>query len=374
MCLEGRVPALLVALASVIMSACSGDRPAPVIEPRAAAFSSSSSPIQVPSATTAAADVARQAAGARVSVTLATPDRRKLINGAVIMTSDADRGPAAGETGDVMIFPDGSFTFSHVPPGSYQIRGRAETDAGGAPLFALYRIVVADHDLTVRLTLLPGASVSGRVSADGVRTARPATFAGLRIQAPLADGSSFGDWPAGETLADGSFTIRGVISGSHVITVAGLPDPWVVKRVTYRGQDITDAGLEADSGQRLADVRVTITDVASEVTGTVRDAEGQGVAAAMVLIIPAAPQFWTRVSRRFGRTSTDAEGRYRYRGLPPGEYRVVASTLDERDVYRRDLLRQLSGAGVMLRLDALATRAIDLRITPMATSRRTSAY
>jgi hypothetical protein len=306
---------------------------------------------------------------ARVSVRLTTPDHRKLINATVIMTPDAERDPAAGQPGDVMIFPDGTFTFTHVPPGNYQIRGRAETDAGGASLFALYRIVVAGDDVTVALVLRPGASVSGRVTADAVRTPGPGTFAGLRIQAPFADGSSFGDRPTGEAVADGSFTIHGVMSGSHVITVEGLPHPWVLKHVMYRGQDISDAGLEADSGQQLADVRVTITDVASEVTGTVRDAEGHGVAGATVLIIPAAPQFWTRVSRRFGRTPTDADGRYRYRGLPPGEYRVVAATLGEGDLYRRDLLRQLSDAGVVLSLDGLATRAIDLRLTPMATTR-----
>jgi hypothetical protein len=374
MCLEGRVPALLVALASVIMSACSGERLAPVIEIRTAAFNASSSPIQVPSTSSPASSVTRQPAGARVSVTLATPDGRKLINGAVIMTPNADREPDAGETGDVVILPDGSFTFNHVPPGSYRIRGRAETEAGGKQLFALYRIVVADHDVTVRLTLRPGASVSGRVSVDAVRAARPATLAGLRIEAPFADGSSLGDRPSGHTLADGSFSIQGVVPGAHIITVEGLPDPWVLKSVTYRGQDITDAGLEADSGQRLADVRVAITDVASEVSGTVRDADGHGVAAAMVLMIPAAPQFWTRVSRRFGRTSTDADGRYRYRGLPPGEYRVVASTVDEHDVYRRDLLRQLSNAGVPLSLDALDSRALDLRLTPMAISRPASAH
>jgi hypothetical protein len=51
----------------------------------------------------------------------------------------------------------------------------------------------------------------------------------------------------------------------------------------------------------------------------------------------------------------------------------VASTLDESDVYRRDFLQQLFDAGVLLRLDALATRVIDLRLTPIATLRRTSA-
>lgn len=373
MCLEGRIPALLVALTSVVMSACSGERPALVTGPRAAAFSSPAFPIQIPSAPPTSG-VARQPAGVRVSVTLTAPNGRKLINGAVIMVPDEDRGSNDSPTGDVTILPDGLFTFNNVPPGSYQIRGRAHTDAGRASLFAIYRVIVTDHDLTVRLVLLPGAQVSGRVSADAVRTARPATFVGLRIQAPFADGSSFGDAPTGETLANGSFTIHGVMSGSHVVTVEGLTDPWVLKRVTYRGRDITDTGLEADSGQRLDDVHVTITDVASDVSGTVLDAEGRGVAHAKVLIIPAVPQFRTRVSRRFGRTSTDANGRYRYRGLPAGEYRVVASTIDEIDVYRRDLLQQFSDAGVILRLDALATRVIDLRLTPIATVRRTSAH
>ena len=44
------------------------------------------------------------------------------------------------------------------------------------------------------------------------------------------------------------------------------------------------------------------------------------------------------------------------------------------DVYRRDLLHQLSNAGVTLSLDALATRAIDLRLTPVPTLRPPSAY
>jgi hypothetical protein len=113
-----------------------------------AAFNTSFSPGHVPSASSVESDASRQTAGARVSITLVTADRRKLIHGAVIMTPDSDQGPATPEMGDVTILPDGSFTFSHVTPGSYQIRGRAE--AAGKSLFALHRIVVTDHDLTVR--------------------------------------------------------------------------------------------------------------------------------------------------------------------------------------------------------------------------------
>ena len=110
------------------------------------------------------------------------------------------------------------------------------------------------------------------------------------------------------------------MAGAHILAVEGLPYPWVVKSVTYRGQDITDAGLDISGRQqRFDEVRVVITDVASEVSGIVRDAAGAAVPDATVLIVPLSETFWTRTGRRLGVLRTDAGGRYRVRGLPAGE-------------------------------------------------------
>lgn len=308
-----------------------------------------------------------------MTVTLTASDRSRLRNAAVIMARDGDHVAPERSTNEIAILPDGSFVFTNVAPGVYRIRARAGTASGDAPWLALYRIVVDTRDLDVALTLLPGASVSGRLSADAVTTAKPATLAGVQIQAPFTDGSGAGETAAAEVVRDGSFTIRGVMPGRHFVTVAGLPHPWVLQRVTYRGQDVTDTGLDTDSGQSIDDVRVTITDAATDVSGTVRDADGRPVPAALVLIIPGAPQFRTTASRRFGKTSTDADGRYRHRGLPSGEYRVVASMVDPADLDRPELLQQLNDAGVPLSLDALATAVMDLRLTPATTPRQASA-
>jgi hypothetical protein len=319
----------------------------------------------------ASTDPARRPEGVRVTVKVADANHRPLSTAVVVMTADAGPGRRETSADAVEILPDGSFVFANVLPGAYLIQARAGTVAGQAPLVALHRIVVQRRDVTVTLTLLPGASVSGRLVAD-VGSAPRVTFAGLRIQASSADGSGFGDAVAADVLKDGVFTIQGITSGHHVLIVEGLVDPWVLESVTHRGQDVTDAGVEVSTGRSIDDVRVAITSEATEVSGTVRDPDGRVASGALVLLIPPAPEFWTRVSRRFGRTVTDAEGRYRVRGLPPGDYRVAACMLDAREAYRPELLRQLSAAGVRLSLDSRAREVIELRLTPATIMSRPS--
>ena len=306
---------------------------------------------------------------ARIAGVISAEGRRPLLSGAVIMDPVRGEWLNAVPTQDVVILPDGSFAFRNVPPGTYQIRARGQVEPNGASLFATYRVLVDGRDISsVELILQPGASVAGHLTVEAGRPARPPGAVGLRVRAPFADGSSFGDTVTGEVLADGTFVIRGLMSGSHILTVEGLRYPWVLKSVTHRGQDITDTGLDISGRlQRFEDVRVAITDVASEVSGVVRDAAGAAVPDATVLIVPLSDQFWTRTSRRLGVLRTDAGGRYRLRGLPAGEYRAVASLeMDESEAYRPALLRNFREVGTALSLKNLEERALDLPLTSTA--------
>ena len=310
---------------------------------------------------------------ARVSGLIATGDRKQLVGGAVIMAPVGGEGLPSTPSDDVRIEPGGRFTFRNVPPGWYQIFARAQTEPQGVALFATYRLVVNGRDIdNLDLLLQRGAWVEGTVDYDTQREQRRG-LSGLRVRAPSADGSIFGDALTGDVGPDGRFQIRGVMPGRHYISVEGLPHPWVLKEVRWRGEDITDRALDVDAQQRLEDVRVTVTDVASEVNGTVRDSRGRPVPEALVVIIPEAAQFWTRASRRFSLARTDAAGHYRVRGLPAGDYRAVASVeLDESDVHRRDLLQAISEHGQPLTLDAPRVHALDLGLTPLAAPTRTS--
>ena len=278
------------------------------------------------------------------------------------MTSDADRGSTESPTADVTILPDGSFTFNNVPPGSYQIRGRAHTVAGGASLFALYRVVLVDHDVTVRLVLLPGARVSGRVSADAERTAKPATLAGLRIQAPFADGQL---WLRATSTPSRMVVHHPAHVGSHIKPSRSCPNPWVLG-VTYRGRDIptwANGRRAALDGVHVRSPRRERVSGRSGPGGTLCCARTSG--GFPIRLIPTTLSLGSAERPRTRRPLS-------LTGLPPCEYRVVLRRLTKRRLSPRSP-QQLFDAGVPLRLDALATRVIDLRLTPIATLRRTSA-
>jgi hypothetical protein len=187
------------------------------------------------------------------------------------------------------------------------------------------------------------------------------------VRAPLTDGSTFGDALTGEVEANGSFSIRGVVAGNHFLSVEGLPYPWIVKSVVSRGQDVTDVGLEADARQRYDNVTITLTDAATELSGIVRDASGKAAPNSVVLVIPLSQQFWHRTSRRFGLTRTDADGRFKLRGLPVGEYRALASNaVDEDVVFQTAVLERLSEAGTPVILKGVDARVLDLPLTSTA--------
>jgi carboxypeptidase family protein len=310
---------------------------------------------------------------ARVSGRINTPDRRPLLSAAVMMARVDSRVSIPAD--DASVLPDGTFTFRNVPPGGYEIKARGELVPGGITHFAMVRVLIEGRDIAdVQVELLPGASVSGMLVFEAGRNTKRPPSGELRVRAPLVDGRSFADAVTGEVRPDGTYAIRGVMPGSHVLTVDGLRYPWVVKSVISRGQDITDAGIEADARQRFDNVRITVTDGASELSGRVLDEHGMTVPDAMVLVIPLAQQFWHRASRRFGLLRTDAAGRFTVRGLPEGEYRVVAPLdLDESEVFRAAVLEQLSDAGAPLSLKNLEQRVLDVSTTAATRIRRASA-
>jgi hypothetical protein len=309
---------------------------------------------------------------ARVSGRIVAPNSARLASGTVIMTHATTAMTVPSQ--DSTILPDGTFTFSNVLPGRYEIRARGEIAPGGTAHFATFRLLIEGSDVTnLEMALLPGAVISGQLALELVRTAVPPSIDGVRVRAPLTDGSTFGDALTGDVQPNFSYTIRGVMAGSHFLSVEGLPYPWIVKSVVSRGQDITDVGLEADARQRFDNVTITLTDAATELSGIVRDAAGTAVPDAIVLVIPLAQQFWHRTSRRFGLLRSGADGRFRIRGLPEGEYRVLASLdVDEAVAFQTPVLERLSDAGAPLTLRDVEARVLDLTLTSTARVGRTS--
>jgi protocatechuate 3,4-dioxygenase beta subunit len=304
---------------------------------------------------------------ARVSGQLVAYDARPLLGGAIVLSPFDGEGAPTNALEEPKFFPDGRFSFDGVAPGRYQIRARGQTDAAAAALFAVYSVEVFGVDLDgIRMTLRPGATLDGTLAIESVRGTRRPDFSTLRVRAPFADGNAFGDSLTGTVQPGGAYVVRGIMKGSHRIVVDGLPQAWMIKSIEYRGRDIADLELTVNEREQVHDVRIVITDAASEVSGVVQNPRALPIANTGVLVGSKAPDFWTRTSRRLRVAYTDQEGRWSVAGLPPGEYFAVASPLiDERDLGRRERIQALASIGTPFRVDSDDARpTLTLQVNP----------
>jgi hypothetical protein len=195
---------------------------------------------------------------------------------------------------------------------------------------------------------------------------KPPTLSNLRVRTPFADGNAFGDALTGTVQRDGTFAIRGVMSGTHQFVLEGLEPPWVLKSVMMHGSDVTDLEVPMPERAQIQDVRITITDESSEVSGLVQNARDLPVPNVGVMVFSKVPLFWLRTNRRMRVTYTDRDGRFSVPGLPAGEYLAVASaTIDEADLGHRERIQALQAYAVPFRIATADGRArVTLHVAP----------
>jgi hypothetical protein len=300
---------------------------------------------------------------ARVRGRITSYDNQQLVSGAVVMSPYSTSHSVSFTTTRVDIKPDGSYEFSNVPPGQFIIRARGETSSEGVTLFGSFTLSVKGQSASgVDMTLLPGARVQGLVAWEGTPP-RPAAVNDVRVRAPLTGGSMFGDALTGNVTDDGAFMIRGAMIGGHLIRVENLPEPWHLKAVYYRGQDVTDIPLSFSLGDEISSLRVVLTDKSTRLDGTLRSFEGDDFESYRVVAFAANPLYWTPASRHVKLARPDREGRFSIAGLPPAIYYVAVSReVDESDIGDSRELNRLTGDALIVALAEGERRIQDLRV------------
>ncbi len=249
--------------------------------------------------------------------------------------------------------PDGVFQFANVIAERYRIRARGEVERQGVSHFMQYTTPVEGADINdINLTLSPGAVVSGTVRWEGKSTPPPADQSQIRVRAPMTDGSTFGDALTGTITAGREFFLRGCMQGQHFIRVDGLAEPWRLKKVLWRGSDVTDIPIDMDYGQIMQGFEVILTDVFTTVSGTVQIEATDLAQAYAVIAFPSSSLNWTLGSRYVKLAYLDDKGTFSFRGLPPSEYFfAVTRDFDESDLGTSDVLNRLAHNAVSVRLN-----------------------
>jgi hypothetical protein len=194
--------------------------------------------------------------------------------------------------------------------------------------------------------LQPSLTLSGRLVFDGA-IAPPADLSRIIVNlGPVRGARTSTATAVPKTDSAGNWSIAGVMPGQYRITVtvpAGTPGApsWNLRSVIAGNMDITD--IAANVGPAgLPAMTVTMTDQTSELSGTLQTGPGERPADYFVVLVPADQKYWVVLSRRLQSTRPDQNGRYVFRNLPPGDYRVAATT----DLVNGDLQDNTIVAGI----------------------------
>ncbi len=193
-------------------------------------------------------------------------------------------------------------------------------------------VTVADRGVRgVRLELVPGARVSGRVEFEGAaKRPTPAEWRALWVGIDPAGGQMFRSAGSRETRIggrveeDGRFVLPSVWPGRYVIILATPPPGWSVKSITAAGRDVADTPLVLDADRD--DVVITLTDQIARLSGTVQALSGRVEEDISVLLFPADPARWVDYgqSTRRLRVVPTAAGAYSTPLPPDGDYLLIA--------------------------------------------------
>ncbi len=214
----------------------------------------------------------------------------------------------------------------------------------------------------VVITLQPGVPVSGRIVFDGA-SAQPAALTSMRVSlAPIPSGErEIASGATGRVDAEGRFTISSVIPGRYRLGASGAGPGWVVASSMLDGQDAFDFPVEVRGA--IGGATVTLTDRPSELSGLITNSQSQPVLDYTLILYPAEQRYRVPFSRRILSVRPATDGRYTFRNIPAGDYRLVP-VLDPEPgvVYDPAFLQQLDGGAISVTVAAGEKKEQSLRI------------
>lgn len=277
----------------------------------------------------------------------------------------------------------GTFEIRNVVPGSYWLA--ATTSRGfneplpvnnlaeirtGADIFDSMFSVGSSAQITIEmpsadlndvvLTLKPGVTVPVRLSLEGTDFASVKGMEDVRVTlAPEVEGRSYRQ--STRLNAEGVARIDNVMPGEYR---AGVDQPksteLYVKEILYGRTDaLNEKVLIGD--QTPNGISVLLSTKGGQVQGTLTDALAQPVSGVEVMLIPDDRDR----TRLFRQTTTDRDGHFAFRAVPPGGFKVFSwEEAESNRYYDKEFLSKYETQGRPVQVQESSKLTVDLKIIP----------
>jgi hypothetical protein len=274
---------------------------------------------------------------------------------------------------NAMIGADGSFEFSNVAPGRYNIQIRTMGGMQQSPNaeFAVMPITVSNDDIdNVIVTTNVGAIARGVIVTDDGQ-APPFRANQVQVFAQTLEPQTMFMGPSQNRVQDDySFEMTGLFDRRRMTASAGMPGAgpsgWYLKSVIYDGQDIIDTGIEFAPGRTYEGFQFVFTQKTTDLSGALTDDRGKPVLDATVIVFPANREQWTYLSRYVRSIRPDTNGRFSIKNLPPEDYLIIAvQNLEMGQASDPEFLTRAREEARPFSLTEGETKAVDIRLSAL---------
>lgn len=253
----------------------------------------------------------------------------------------------------------GQFEIRDVAPGAYRVMAfeaelerRASQDVD---------VVASDID-GVNLVLANGVDVFGKVQFEGAAASKGQN---LVVRITPRDQEMFPFGGMAEVQADGTFVLKGVSPGSYSFQVTSDCRDCYAKAISVDGTDALEKGMEVSGGAGPSRIEVLYSSNTGIATGVVTGKDDMPVGGATVILV--SDKDSTLDGDHSNRASTDQNGRFEMRGMPPGKYSAFAfEKVEADDLGDPDALQRVRKVADSVDISANQTVTMQLKLIPAA--------
>lgn len=295
--------------------------------------------------------------------------------------------PEEGPSYDVS-YANGVYEVRDVPAGSYWLRATVR-DEWDRPLnagavagvqttadlievaFGGWRstqvpIDVIGSDLNaVALHVTPGTSIPIRFRFEDASDAASAAFSRLRVALWPKFRSADAARQRGATSSDGRAVIEGVQRGEYrVYTGDSLPgsELYIKEAAVGRADALNDFFTVADDPSEV--LEIVLSSKTGQIEGTLTDAVQRPVPGLPVVLVPDKARHRDELYKT---ADTDQNGRFRFRRVPPGDYKIFAwESIEPFEYYDPQILEKYGAEGKAVRVREGSSETVDVRMIPAA--------
>lgn len=300
--------------------------------------------------------------------------RGEPVSGGMLMLSPAD--PLMGmnfgmSMQNAMVAGDGSFQFSNVAPGRYNLNVRPNGMPNANSEIAIMPLTIGNEDLdNVIVTTAAGGTARGVIVTDDgeLPSFRPEN---VQIFAQPADltVNMFGGGPA-KVNDDFTFEMSALFDRRLIRASIGTGSGgsgWFLKAILLDGEDVTDRGIEFAPGHAYEGLQIVFSRKTTDLSGLVSDDRNRPILDATVVIFPADREKWNYASRYIRSARPDTSGRFSIKSLPPfDDYLIIAvQNLESGQASDPEFLARAKDEAKPFSLSEGETKAVDVRLSKL---------